>query len=307
MSTCTDEADNGPLHMQEALSPVQEGPVSPASSSLSNQNQNENEQQVLLATMQPVNVLDLHEPSAVHSLHPKYHHHHHRHHHHHHHHHHQQQHIQGDPDDVQQRGGDDTDGRVTPGGDASAANSTLGVGEHKMIDLIYNDGQKTVMYTHDKEIIYENEADRVQVVEYPPPPPSPPSPTTPSSVSRAALLPPSCVTPRSGSTTTALHLHHYPQLQLQHEDDLPPGVRHAVNATVPNCGAATTTTTVLVLSELVAADPAAGAAAAQQLTLTAAAAAASLRAGQVFFNDFTLRVAFWWRVFLRLRSSSEIS
>ncbi|XP_026669204.1 protein grainyhead isoform X2 [Ceratina calcarata] len=270
MSTCTDEADNGPLHMQEALSPVQEGPVSPASSSLSNQNQNESEQQVLLATMQPVNVLDLHEPATVHSLHPKYHHHHHRHHHHHHHHHHQQ-HIQADPDDVQQRSADDTDGRVTPGGDGTAGNTTLG--EHKMIDLIYNDGQKTVMYTHDKEIIYENEADRVQVVEYPPPPPSPPSPSPPSAVTRTSLLPPGCVAPRSGS---ALHLHHYPQLQLQHEDDLPPGVRHAVNATVPNCGAATTTTTVLVLSELVAADPTAGAAAAQQLTLTAA----SLRAGR---------------------------
>ncbi|XP_068982503.1 protein grainyhead isoform X3 [Bombus flavifrons] len=281
MSTCTDEADNAPLHMQEALSPVQEGPVSPASSSLSNQNQNESEQQVLLATMQPVNVLDLHEPATVHSLHPKYHHHHHRHHHHHHHHHHQQQqHIQTDPDDVQQRATDDTDGRVTPGTEAAAANTTLSVGEHKMIDLIYNDGQKTVMYTHDKEIIYENEADRVQVVEYPPPPPSPPSPSPPSAVTRAGLLPPTCVTPRSGSATTALHLHHYPQLQLQHEDDLPPSVRHAVNATVPNCAAATTTTTVLVLSELVAADPAAGAAAAQQLTLTAAAAAASLRAGR---------------------------
>ena len=259
---------------------MQEGPVSPASSSLSNQNQNESEQQVLLATMQPVNVLDLHEPATVHSLHPKYHHHHHRHHHHHHHHpHQQQQHIQTDPDDVQQRATDDTDGRVTPGTDAAAANTTLSVGEHKMIDLIYNDGQKTVMYTHDKEIIYENEADRVQVVEYPPPPPSPPSPSPPSAVTRAGLLPPTCVTPRSGSATTALHLHHYPQLQLQHEDDLPPSVRHAVNATVPNCAAATTTTTVLVLSELVAADPAAGAAAAQQLTLTAAAAAASLRAG----------------------------
>lgn len=254
--------------------------MSPASSSLSNQNQNESEQQVLLATMQPVNVLDLHEPATVHSLHPKYHHHHHRHHHHHHHHHHQQQqHIQTDPDDVQQRATDDADGRVTPGTDAAAANTTLSVGEHKMIDLIYNDGQKTVMYTHDKEIIYENEADRVQVVEYPPPPPSPPSPSPPSAVTRAGLLPPTCVTPRSGSATTALHLHHYPQLQLQHEDDLPPSVRHAVNATVPNCAAATTTTTVLVLSELVAADPAAGAAAAQQLTLTAAAAAASLRAG----------------------------
>ncbi|KYN40982.1 hypothetical protein ALC56_04575 [Trachymyrmex septentrionalis] len=274
---------------------VQEAPVSPASSSLSNQNQNENEQ-VLLATMQPVNVLDLHEPPAVHTLHPKYHHHHHRHHHHHHHHHHhqqqQQQHIQGnDSEDVQQQraaaADDVSDGRVSPGTEA-AANTTLGVGEHKMIDLIYNDGQKTVMYTHDKEIIYENEhADRVQVVEYPPPPPSPPSPSPPSAgVTRTAgLLPPSCVTPRSAATSaaaTALHLHHYPQLQLQHEDDLPPTVRHAVNATVPNGGAATTTTTVLVLQELVATDPAAAgaAAAAQQLTLTAAAAAAaSFRAG----------------------------
>jgi len=270
---------------------VQEAPVSPASSSLSNQNQNESEQQVLLATMQPVNVLDLHEPPAVHTLHPKYHHHHHRHHHHHHqHHHHQQQqqaHIQpGDADDVQQRAAavDDPDGRVTPGAEAAGAGgAALGVGEHKMIDLIYNDGQKTVMYTHDKEIIYENEADRVQVVEYPPPPPSPPSPSPPtaSAVARSAgLLPPSCVTSRTASAAaTALHLHHYPQLQLQHEDDLPPTVRHAVS--VPNCGAATTTTTVLVLSELVAADPAAAgaAAAAQQLTLTAAAAAASLRAG----------------------------
>lgn len=262
---------------------VQEAPVSPASSSLSNQNQNESEQQVLLATMQPVNVLDLHESSTVHTLHSKYHHHHHhRHHHHHHHHHHQQQqqqqqHIQGDPDDVQQRAAEDPDGRVTPGAEAAAGNATLGVGEHKMIDLIYNDGQKTVMYTHDKEIIYENEADRVQVVEYPPPPPSPSSPSPPSAVTRATgLLPPTCVTPRSAppASTTALHLHHYPQLQLQHEDDLPPTVRHAVSATVPNCGAATTTTTVLVLSELVATDPTASAAA-QQLTLTAA----SLRAG----------------------------
>ncbi|KAI4489916.1 hypothetical protein M0804_004098 [Polistes exclamans] len=287
MSTCTDEGDTAPLHMQEALSPVQEGPVSPASSSLSNQNQNENDQQVLLATMQPVNVLDLHEPPAVHPLHPKYHHHHHhRHHHHHHHHHHQQQqqqqqqqqHISGDPEDVQQRGTsgtDDPDGRVTPGTETSGGNPTLAVGEHKMIDLIYNDGQKTVMYTHDKEIIYENEADRVQVVEYPPPPPSPPSPSPPSVVSRTGLLPPGCVAPRtSGATAAALHLHHYPQLQLQHEDDLP-SVRHTVTATAPNCGTATTTTTVLVLSELVAADPAAGAAAAQQLTLTAA----SLRGG----------------------------
>lgn len=164
---------------------------------------------------------------------------------------------------------------MTPGSEGASGNpSSLGVGEHKMIDLIYNDGQKTIMYTHDKEIIYENEADRVQVVEYPPPPPSPPSPSAPSSVARTGLLP-----ARSGSTTTALHLHPYSQLQLQHDDELPPSVRHAVNATVPNCAAATTTTTVLVLSELVAADPTAGAAAAQQLTLTAAAAAASLRAG----------------------------
>ncbi|XP_071573029.1 uncharacterized protein Grh isoform X2 [Temnothorax nylanderi] len=290
MSTCTDEADNAPC----TLSPVQEAPVSPASSSLSNQNQNESEQ-VLLATMQPVNVLDLHEPPAVHTLHHKYHHHH-RHHHHHHHHHHQQQqqqHIQdNDSDDVQQRAAaaDDPDGRVTPDAEAAAAaaaagNNALGVGEHKMIDLIYNDGQKTVMYTHDKEIIYENEhADRVQVVEYPPPPPSP-SPPSAGVTRTTGLLPPTCVTPRSAATTaaaTALHLHHYPQLQLQHEDDLPPTVRHAVNATVPNCGAATTTTTVLVLSELVAADPATAgaAAAAQQLTLTAAAAAASFRAGR---------------------------
>ncbi|EFN86244.1 hypothetical protein EAI_15378 [Harpegnathos saltator] len=278
MSTCTDEADNAPLHMQESLSPVQEAPVSPASSSLSNPNQNEGDQQVMLATMQPVSVLDLHEPPAVHTLHPKYHHH--RHHHHHHQQQQQQQqqqqHIQGDPDDVQQRAPDDPDGRVTPGAETDATNASLGGSEHKMIDLIYNDGQKTVMYTHDKEIIYENEADRVQVVEYPPPPPSPTSPSPPSAVTRAAdLLPPTCITPRSASaaTATALHLHHYPHLQLQHEDDLPPTVRHAVSATVPNCGAATTTTTVLVLSELVATDPTT-----QQLTLTAAAAA-SLRAG----------------------------
>ncbi|XP_012271986.1 nuclear receptor subfamily 4 group A member 3 [Orussus abietinus] len=267
MSNCTDETENAPLPMQEALSPVQEGPVSPASSSLSNQNQNENEQ-VLLATMQPVNVLDLHEP-PTHSLHPKYHHHH-RHHHHHHHHH--PQHMQsGDQDD--QRAPDDQDGRVTP--DSAAGATNLGVGEHKMIDLIYNDGQKTVMYTHDKEIIYESEADRVQVVEYPPPPPSPPSPSPPTAT-RSGLLPSNCVPPRSSGATT-LHLHHYPQLQLQHEEDLPRGVA-CTTAAVPNANA-TTTTTVLVLSELVAADPAAGAAAAQQLTLSAAAAAASLRAG----------------------------
>ncbi|XP_066591732.1 protein grainyhead isoform X2 [Prorops nasuta] len=264
MSTCTDEPDNTSLHMQEALSPVQEGPVSPASSSLSNPNQNDSEQQVLLATMQPVNVLDLHDPPTVHSLHPKYHHHHHHRHHHHHLHHHHQPHHQ-DPDDVQRAGPEDPDGRVTP-----EAGTNPALGEHKMIDLIYNDGQKTVMYTHDKEIIYENEADRVQVVEYPPPPPSPPSPSPPSA-SRAGLLPPACNAPRS----TALHLHHYPQLQLQHDEGLP--VRHAVTASVPNCAPQTTTTTVLVLSELVAADPAANAAAAaQQLTLTAA----SLRPGR---------------------------
>ncbi|KAM0736013.1 hypothetical protein ACS0PU_009974 [Formica fusca] len=266
MSTCTDEGDNTPLHMQEALSPVQEAPVSPASSSLSNPNQNESEQQVLLTTMQPVNVLDLHEPPAVHTLHPKYHHHHHSHYHHHHHHHQQQQqqqHIQGsDSDDVQQRNAtatDDSDGRVTPVTETAAG-------------LIYNDGQKTVMYTHDKEIIYENEHE-VQVVKYPPPRPSPPSPSPPSA----------CVTPRSAvsatAAATALQLH-YPQLQLQHEDNLSPTVRHAVSASVPNGGAATPTTTVLVLSELVAADPAVAgaAAAAQQLTLTAAATA-SLRVG----------------------------
>ncbi|XP_070163068.1 uncharacterized protein Grh isoform X2 [Polyergus mexicanus] len=267
MSTCTDEGDNTPLHMQEALSPVQEAPVSPASSSLSNPNQNESEQQVLLTTMQPVNVLDLHEPAAVHTLHPKYHHHHHSHYHHHHHHHQQQQqqqHIQGsDSDDAQQRNAtatDDSDGRVTPVSETAAG-------------LIYNDGQKTVMYTHDKEIIYENEHE-VQVVKYPPPRPSPPSPSPPSA----------CVTPRSAvsatAAATALQLH-YPQLQLQHEDNLPPTVRHAVSASVPNGGAATPTTTVLVLSELVAADPAVAgaAAAAQQLTLTAAATA-SLRVGR---------------------------
>ncbi|XP_033216175.1 protein grainyhead isoform X3 [Belonocnema kinseyi] len=254
MSTCADEAENTPLHMQEDLSPKQEGPVSPASS-LSNQNQNDNEQ-VMLATMQPVNVLDLHDPPG-HPLHLKYHHHHHRHHHHHHHH---PQHIQQDDDHSR----DDQDDRVTP--ESVGSNQNLTVGEHKMIDLIYNDGQKTVMYTHDKEIIYENEADRVQVVEYPPPPPSPPSPSPPTS--RSGLVPINCATPRQA---TALHLHHYPQLQLQHEDDLPRGVSGGSN--VSNCSAATTTTTVLVLSELVAADPGANG---QQLTLTPA----SLRAGR---------------------------
>ena len=245
------------------LQQKQEDPVSPASS-LSNQNQNDNEQ-VLLATMQPVNVLDLHDPPG-HPLHLKYHHHHHHRHLHHHHHHHPQ-HIQQEDD--QSRGPDDQDDRATP--ESTGTNQNLSVGEHKMIDLIYNDGQKTVMYTHDKEIIYENEADRVQVVEYPPPPPSPPSPSPPTS--RGGMVPVNCATPR---TATALHLHHYPQLQLQHDNDLPRGVS-ATSNNVSNCGAGTTTTTVLVLSELVAADPAA-AAAAQQLTLTAAAAA-SLRAG----------------------------
>lgn len=235
--------------------------MSPASS-LSNQNQNDSEH-TLLATMQPVNVLDLHEPPG-HPLHLKYHHHHHNHHRHHHHHqHHHHSHIQQDDD--HSRGPDDQDDRVTP--ESAGNNSNLAVGEHKMIDLIYNDGQKTIMYTHDKEIIYENEADRVQVVEYPPPPPSPPSPSPPPR--GGGLVPVNCVTPR---TTSTLHLH-YPQLQLQHDDDLPRGVSTVSN--VSNCTAGTTTTTVLVLSELVAADPTASAAAAQQLTLTAA----SLRAG----------------------------
>lgn len=260
MSTCADEAENTSLHMQESLSP--EVPVSPASS-LSNQNQNDSEH-TLLATMQPVNVLDLHEPPG-HPLHLKYHHHHHNHHRHHHHHqHHHHSHIQQDDD--HSRGPDDQDDRVTP--ESAGNNSNLAVGEHKMIDLIYNDGQKTIMYTHDKEIIYENEADRVQVVEYPPPPPSPPSPSPPPR--GGGLVPVNCVTPR---TTSTLHLH-YPQLQLQHDDDLPRGVSTVSN--VSNCTAGTTTTTVLVLSELVAADPTASAAAAQQLTLTAA----SLRAGR---------------------------
>ncbi|XP_020279945.1 uncharacterized protein LOC109852831 [Pseudomyrmex gracilis] len=281
MSTCTDEADNAPLHMQETLSPVQEAPVSPASS-LSNQNQNDSEQ-VLLTTMQPVNVLELHEPPPVHTLHPKYHHHH-RHHVHHHPHHHQQEqsHIQSNnTNDVQQRAAvaaDDPDDRVTPGAETAAAG----------IDLIYNDGQKTVMYTHDKEIIYENEhTDRVQVLEYPPPPPTPTSPPSPSAgVTRTTSLISPCVTARyiasAAGSATGLHLQHYPQLQLQHEDELSPTVRHTVSTTVPNCSPSTTTTTVLVLSELVAADSPAvvAAAAGQQLTLTTAAAAASLRAGR---------------------------
>lgn len=238
--------------------PQVEGPVSPASSSLSNHNQNENEQ-VLLATMQPVNVLDLHEP-AQHPLHHKFHRHHHHHqqqqqhhqhhthhshhpHHHHNHHHHHQQ------DQDQEAHADEEDDRVTPENAGTVVAPPSNLGEHKMIDLIYNDGQKTVMYTHDKEIIYENEADRVQVVEYPPPPPSPPA--------------------NSRSRSGALHLHHYPQLQLQqHEDAIMSRGTPCTSATAPNCA---TTTTVLVLSELVAADPGAA-----QLTL---GTTGSLRAG----------------------------
>lgn len=233
--------------------------------------------------MQPVNVLELHEPPPVHTLHPKYHHHHRHHVHHHPHHHHQQEqsHIQSsNTDDVQQRAAvaaDDPDDRVTPGAETAAAG----------IDLIYNDGQKTVMYTHDKEIIYENEhTDRVQVLEYPPPPPTPTSPPSPSAgVTRTTSLISPCVTARyiasAAGSAAGLHLQHYPQLQLQHEDELSPTVRHTVSTTVPNCSPSTTTTTVLVLSELVAADSPAvvAAAAGQQLTLTTAAAAASLRAG----------------------------
>lgn len=162
--------------------------MSPASSSLSNPTQSD--EQVLLATMQPVSVLDLHPKYH----HPKYHHHHHHHHLHNHHHHHE------DPD--------------AEGQTASPEHE-----ESEHIDLIYNDGQKTVMYTHDKEIIYESEADRVQVVQYPPP-------------------------PRTPSPPRQLRLH-YPQLQLDQE--LPRGLVNGTNGQ----GA---TTTVLVLSELVAAD-----------------------------------------------------
>ncbi|XP_063982125.1 uncharacterized protein Grh isoform X1 [Diachasmimorpha longicaudata] len=222
MSTCTDD-DTG-LHMQEALSPVHEGPISPASSCLSSQNQNDNDQ-VLLATMQPVSVIDLHE--SDHALHHKYNNHH------------TTRHQSNHHDDDQIQRDDDANGRVSPEGNPT----NLG---HKMIDLIYNDGQKTVMYTHDKEIIYESEADRVQVVEYPPPPPSPSPPPTPQGV-RNSLIGTS-----RHQTSTTLHLHHYPGLQLQHDDDLPRGVG-AVNSVPSN-----TTTTVLVLSELVAADPTAG-------------------------------------------------
>ncbi|KAK0161171.1 hypothetical protein PV327_009671 [Microctonus hyperodae] len=257
MSTCTDDAENSTLHMQDAMSPVVEGPISPASSCLSNQNQNED--QVLLATMQPVSVIDLHE-SADHSLHHKYnnshhhnnhhnnghHHHHHHNHHHSNHHHPHQQHSIRHHHNHQQRD-DNQNGRVSPSESSPTSGGNLG---HKMIDLIYNDGQKTVMYTHDKEIIYESEADRVQVVEYPPPAPSPSPPPTPSQSSRNSLV----GTSRHGGGTTSaatLHLHHYPQLQLQHDDDLP----RAVAVTGGNSVSANTTTTVLVLSELVATDP----------------------------------------------------
>ncbi|XP_043277454.1 protein grainyhead isoform X2 [Venturia canescens] len=277
MSTCTDEADNAAMHMQEALSPVQEDPISPASSSLSNQNQNDNEQ-VLLATMQPVNVLDLHEPGAAPSLHHKYHHHHHHRHHHHHHHHHnnhqnshhhhqQQQHIQQSDQD-EQRVQEEQNGRVSP--ESANGNPNLAVAGHKMIDLIYNDGQKTVMYTHDKEIIYESEADRVQVVEYPPPPPSPSPPPPQNSSSRSELLAGNCVSGRTNASV--LHLHHYQQLHLQHEDELPRGVV----TTAGNPVASNATGPIIVLSELVPVDPDASAVTAEQLSLTAA----SLRAGR---------------------------
>jgi hypothetical protein len=145
-----------------------------------------------------------------------------------------------------------------------------------MIDLIYNDGQKTVMYTHDKEIIYESEADRVQVVEYPPPPPSPPTPSPPSGRNGPGLIPVNCVarsaTTPGGPTTLQLH---YSQLHFHHEQDLP---RALANGTaVPIAGAGPpTTTTVLVLSELVAADPGQTGTPAH---LTLATAAASLRSG----------------------------
>ena len=147
-----------------------------------------------------------------------------------------------------------------------------------MIDLIYNDGQKTVMYTHDKEIIYESEADRVQVVEYPPPAPSPPTPSPPSVMkggATAGLIPVNYVaksaTTAGGATT--LHLH-YPQLQLQHDQDLPRALVNGTAVSVAGAGVPTTTT-VLVLSELVAADPGQGGTPAH---LALATAAASLRA-----------------------------
>ncbi|XP_034933822.1 uncharacterized protein grh [Chelonus insularis] len=269
MSTCTDDADNSTLHMQDAMSPVQEGPISPASSCLSNQNQND---EVLLATMQPVNVIDLHE-STDHSLHShKYNHHnhhrHHNHHHHNHHHHHHNHNHHTDDDHTHHHHhhhDDEQNGRATPESNPTAA--SLG---HKMIDLIYNDGKKTVMYTHDKEIIYESEADRVQVVEYPPPAPSPSPPPTPT-VTRNNLVNVTRHGPPAATATT-LHLHHYPQLALQHENDLPRAVATG-GASVP----ANTTTTVLVLSELVAADPSTGA---SGLGLTTSGPTTTLRNGR---------------------------
>ncbi|KAL7296942.1 hypothetical protein TKK_0009382 [Trichogramma kaykai] len=262
---------------------VQEAPVSPASSSMSNPttqpeptNEQQQQQQVLLATMQPVGVLDLHEhhnPTAHISLHPKYHHHHHHHHHvhpkysHHLHssanHHHSTNSDANDQVPTDSEDGQAQAERVTPVVVSEHDEET----GHKMIDLIYNDGQKTIMYTHDKEIIYENEADRVQVVEYPPPEPSPPSPSSPSRGASAGLLPLNYVAKASSSNgqPTTLHLH-YNQLQLASDQDLP---RALVNgASVP------TTATVLVLSELV--DPSGnGVVATAPLTL---ATAASLRA-----------------------------
>ena len=208
--------------------------------------------------------MDLHESSG-HALHHKYHHHHRHHHHHNNHHnnhHQQQQHLQPDPDD-QQRVQDEQNGRVTP--EPGSSNPALSVAGHKMIDLIYNDGQKTVMYTHDKEIIYESEADRVQVVEYPPPPPSP-SPPPQSNNGRGGMLTGNCVTGRS--TASVLHLHHYQQLQLQHEDDMPRGVVTTVGNPVSGNGNGP----ILVLSELVPVEPDDSD---EQLTLSAA----SLRAG----------------------------
>ena len=199
--------------------------------------------------MQPVSVLDLHEHANAHvGLHPKYHHHHvhpkysHHVHNHHDHHHHHSGHSAGDEQHHQSQHTDpeqDDSGGMSPEQEAT---------EHKMIDLIYNDGQKTVMYTHDKEIIYESEADRVQVVEYPPPPPSPPTPSPPatSTTSSGTLIPVNYVAKTSATTATTLHLH-YPQFST--EQHLP---RALVNGTT--LSGVPTTATVLVLSELV--DPA---------------------------------------------------
>ncbi|KAJ8670474.1 hypothetical protein QAD02_001733, partial [Eretmocerus hayati] len=222
---------------------VQEGPVSPASSSLSNPSAAgpDPNDQVLLATMQPVSVLELHHDSSPLALHAKYSHHHH---------HPKYSHKSSEVGEVR----------------VQVPSPEPEVSEHKMIDLIYNDGQKTVMYTHDKEIIYESEADRVQVVEYPPPPPTPPSPP-PHHLhhhqSHHRVTNPGGIL--SGVTRSPLHLHYPHQLQLQHEHELGRGP-----------GGTPTTTTVLVLSELVAGDP--GATALPPGHLTLASAAASLRA-----------------------------